>query len=650
MRLSPFYPPPLLQRRLEMAARRLRTGDGSPSIDGLDAAIRGFGVGMVVLLSLLGYGMPQPGDPLPYVDPAVVSAFLVVYNLVVITVLGVPWRTTPGIRLFALDWVVASAAILVTGGIGSPFNLLYYALVIGAALRVPLSRSAMLVGGCAVVYLALAVIHPDPVEAVRLPALVVQVTSLVMVMFMAAGMKHAFEAEVRKGELEEQAANQLRLLNTLTTTVLAGVPDLEGVLRAIAAASSEAVQADSGLAVLYDPEDAPSPGEGTAESQPLIVADRDPSPVTLSRLERTILDSVLETAEPVIVADDRIAEHPPDAPAYPGLERGEHRVCAIAAMPFKVDGRAVGALFVGRYSHRPFTSAEINLLVALSQQLSVAVRLARLYDMERDKANRSEERERLERDLLSMVSHELRTPLTAIKTSVGALTDENPAGARASSRDPFEVRLLHNIGRSTDRLINLVNELLDMARLRAGRVTLNLQRVHLEEVLLDTASQVRPLLDARGQRLSLDLPPAGSPRRERLVAHADRRRVEQVVLNLLSNAIKYGPPGSEIVLGATPRAGSVRVFVRDDGPGVAAHEQKLIFDKFYQGSGEPAARHESSGLGLAISRTIVELHGGRIGVTSRPGRGSTFYFTLPQDIDETADRQVLAGLTLERHT
>ena len=104
------------------------------------------------------------------------------------------------------------------------------------------------------------------------------------------------------------------------------------------------------------------------------------------------------------------------------------------------------------------------------------------------------------------------------------------------------------------------------------------------------------------------------------------------------------------MLGATTRAGSVRVFVRDDGPGVAAHEQKLIFDKFYQGSGEPAARHESSGLGLAISRTIVELHGGRIGVTSRPGRGSTFYFTLPQDIDETADRQVLAGLTLERHT
>jgi signal transduction histidine kinase len=638
----------MLQRRLETAARRLRTGDGSPSIDGLDAAIRGFGVATVVLLSLFGYGMPQPDDPLPYVDPVLVSGILIVYNLVIITVLGVPWRATPGVRLFALDWVVASGAILVTGGIGSPFNLLYYALVIGAALRVRVSRSALLVAGCALVYMALAVIHPDPVAAVRLPTLVVQVTSLVMVMFMAAGMKHAFEAEVRKVELEEQSANQLRLLNSLTTTVLAGVPDLEGVLRAIASASSEAVQADSGLAVLYDPEDPAPSTEGTG-SLPLIVADRDRNPVALSHLERTILDAVLDTAEPVIVADEHGTSHAQDTPAYPALERGGHRVCAIAAMPFMVDGRAVGALFVGRYSRRPFTAAEINLLVALSQQLSVAVRLARLYDMERDKAIRSEERERLERDLLSMVSHELRTPLTAIKTSVGALTEDDPAGARAARRDVTELRLLHNIGRSTDRLINLVNELLDMAQLRAGRVTLNLQRVHLEEVLVDTAAQVGPLLDERSQRLSLDLPPEGTPRRDRLCVHADRRRVEQVVLNLLFNAIKYGPKGSEIVLGATPRAGSVRVFVRDDGPGVAQHEQKLIFDKFYQGAGAPTARNGSTGLGLAIARTIVELHGGSIGVTSKPGRGSTFFFTLPQDDDEAADRQILAGITLERH-
>jgi signal transduction histidine kinase len=151
------------------------------------------------------------------------------------------------------------------------------------------------------------------------------------------------------------------------------------------------------------------------------------------------------------------------------------------------------------------------------------------------------------------------------------------------------------------------------------------------EVVVDAASQVRPLLDARQQTLTFDLPAAGSPRWHKLNALADRRRIEQVVLNLLSNANKYGPVGSRIVLGATPRDGAVKVFVRDEGPGIARYEQRLVFDKFYQGATtvDGGSRPDSTGLGLAIARSIVELHGGQIGVYSKVGAGSTFYFTLP---------------------
>ncbi|HET6262696.1 MAG TPA: HAMP domain-containing sensor histidine kinase, partial [Chloroflexia bacterium] len=248
----------------------------------------------------------------------------------------------------------------------------------------------------------------------------------------------------------------------------------------------------------------------------------------------------------------------------------------------------------------------------------------------REKAARSEERERLERDLLSMVSHELRTPLTAIKTSVGALTeaDAGPASQEGMTR----TRLLHNIERSTDRLTNLVAELLDSARLRAGRVSLKLQQLNLGEVIVDLAPQVRPLLDARGQRLTLDLPMPGSGRWAKLIVSGDRRRLEQVLLNLLANANKYGPHGGTITVGATPRDGHVKVFVRDEGPGIEPHEQDRIFEKFYQGQGQEyaaEARPESLGLGLAIARSIVELHGGQIGVRSS-AHGSTFYFTLAQ--------------------
>ncbi len=624
-------PPPILSW-VRAVSTRLSTRDGAPSIDGLDAAIRGFAVGTVALLSLLGYGRPdQPIFP-TLANPLVVAAALIAYNFIVISAFGVPWRHAPGFGLFVLDWLVASTAILLTGGFFSPFNILYYALVIGAALRIGLPRSVMLVTCCALMYLILSLLRPDPEPAVRLPILVVEIASLAMVMFMSVGMKRAVEVEVRKVELEEQAAGRFRLLNSLTNTVLSGSPDLEHVTRMIISVSSEAMRADSGLAVLFDSSytDDHRAAILPSEDELVIVADNDPNPATLSVRERQVLKRARDTRRPVMIQDVRAEEYFAPSPPYPGLERGSEQICAIACVPFLLDDRVIGAMFVGRYTPSPFTIADVSLLTAISQQMAVAVRLARLYDLEREKAVRSEERERLGRDLLSTVSHELRTPLTSIKTSVGALA---ASGQQEASRSPLESRLLSNVERSTDKLINMVNELLDMSRLRAGRVTLNPQVLNMGELLLDAASQVLPLLDARRQTLIFDLPAPGSPRWHKLNALADRRRIEQVILNLLSNANKYGPTGSKIVLGATPRDGAVRIFVRDEGPGIARYEQRLVFDKFYQGSTatEGGGRPDSTGLGLAIARSIVELHGGQIGVSSKLGLGSTFYFTLPYD-------------------
>jgi signal transduction histidine kinase len=619
-----------LDRLPRALSSRLVGRDGSPSVDGIDAAIRGFGVAIVLLLSAFGYGMPAGSSFLTVADPLLIAGGLVVYNLLVITILGVPWRHTPGFSLFILDWVVASTAILLTGGFLSPFNILYYALVIGAALRVGLSRSLLLVACCGLMYVTLSVLHPEPEPAVRLPILVVQITSLAMLMFMAVGMKRVVEVEARKVELEEEGANRLRLLNNLIQTVLSGSPDLDHVLRAVASASSEAVRADSGLAVLFESGYAPGElaGNPSTDGNLLIIADHDPNPEALSDREWQVLMNALQTREPVLIHQRQPASHPGTAPAYPGLEGGQRRVGAVACVPFLLSDRVLGALFVGRYSEHPFTVAEVSLLTAIGQQMAVAVRLARLYDLEREKAIRSEERERLERDLLSTVSHELRTPLTAIKTCVGALSE---AGRENTDRSRIESRMLGNIGRSTDRLIGLVNELLDMSRLRAGRITLNLQAINLGDIVMEAAAQVRPLLDKSRQTLVLDLPVHNSTRWHKLSATADKRRIEQALLNLLSNANKYAPSGSKIAIGATTRDGSVKVFVRDEGPGIAPYEQRLVFDKFYQGSatGEDGVRRESTGLGLAIARSIVELHGGRIGVFSKVGAGSTFYFTLP---------------------
>jgi len=204
--------------------------------------------------------------------------------------------------------------------------------------------------------------------------------------------------------------------------------------------------------------------------------------------------------------------------------------------------------------------------------------------------------------------------------------------ADGSGKAALEIRLLNNIDRSTDRLITLVNELLELSRLHAGRVSLHLQQLNMGEIVLDLVSQVRPLLDSRNQELVLDLPARDSARWELLHVQADRRRMEQVLLNLLSNANRYAPPGSRITLGATPRNGQVKVFVRDEGPGIPPAEQDRIFERFYQASIVPAGedvKRDGAGLGLAIARSLVELHGGQIGVQSRPGRGSTFFLIVP---------------------
>ena len=625
------FAPPVLRGWVPSRAAHLFVRDGAPSIDGLDAAIRGFSVTIVVLLSLLGHGSPVEAYEFNAADPIWLALGLVVYNLIVIAVLGVPWRTTPGFPLFVLDWLVASAAILLTGGFLSPFMVLYYALVIGAALRVGLSRSVVLVIACTALFVTLTLIHPDPVASVRLPILVVQVASLVMVMLMSVGMKRAAEVEARKMQLEEQAGNQLRLLNRLTHAALAGAPNLEQVLRTVASASCEAVNADRGYVVLFDSKNQWDEPDVASDESILIVADRDPNPVVLSGSEHVAIERVMRTRQPVLLSGNRTEEHV--TYGWHGTSEGRNaaQTEAVVCVPFLLGEKVIGALFMARYAPQPFTRPDVDLLSAISQQVAVAVRMARLYEMEREKAQRSQELERLERDLLYMVSHELRTPLTAIKTSVGALASASGGRDIETSKANTEQRLLNNIGRSTEKLINLVNELLDMARLRAGRMMLNVQVLNMGEVLLDAVATVRPLFDARSQTLEFDLPATGSARWSKLSALADRRRIEQVVINLLSNANKYGPRNSHVIVGVTPRGGMVKVFVRDEGPGIVPTEQGLVFDKFYRsGVVADSGKQEGTGLGLAIARSIVELHGGHLGVHSRQGSGSTFYFTIAQ--------------------
>lgn len=230
-----------------------------------------------------------------------------------------------------------------------------------------------------------------------------------------------------------------------------------------------------------------------------------------------------------------------------------------------------------------------------------------------------EELERLRTELLATVGHELRTPLTAIRTSIGLLLDPGLEPSPEQSQ-----QLLATIGRSADRMQRLLTELLDLARLRAGRVDMDRRRFDARDLLRDVAEALEPMLAAREQRVRLDLPGDSLP------VVGDRARLEQAVLNLAANAQKFSPGGAEIALRATHDIdGGVRWTVSDHGPGIGPDERARLFERFFVGTSDRQHPAGGSGLGLPTALAIAQAHGGTIEVDSELGRGSTFHLVLP---------------------
>jgi two-component system phosphate regulon sensor histidine kinase PhoR len=224
--------------------------------------------------------------------------------------------------------------------------------------------------------------------------------------------------------------------------------------------------------------------------------------------------------------------------------------------------------------------------------------------------------ERARRELTANVSHELRTPLTSIKGFAetllgGAMNDEK------ASRHFLQI-----IDQETNRLVKLVDDLLDLSRLESKGLSLDLAHVRVGEIVKDAVAKMTPLAGRRHVQVR--------PEHDVTVL-ADRDRLAQVLTNLLDNAIKFTPNDGRIAVGWRAVNGEVEVSIADTGPGIAASDLPYIFDRFYKADRARAATPGGSGLGLAITRHIIEAHGGRIRVASAPGVGTTFTFTLPRD-------------------
>ncbi|MBN1136724.1 MAG: HAMP domain-containing protein [Anaerolineae bacterium] len=298
-----------------------------------------------------------------------------------------------------------------------------------------------------------------------------------------------------------------------------------------------------------------------------------------------------------------------------------------AAIPLLVGKAVVGVLDVQSAQPNVFSRDSINLLLALGDQIAIGLHNARLYTRQREEAEHLAEVDRLKTQFLANISHELRTPLNSIigfstvllRGMSGPLTD-------AQAQDLVAIR------DAGARLLDLIDNVLDISRINAGKLQLSLAQVDLDDLLREALRTATVLVEEKPVTLHVQLAPDLPPIR------ADRRRVWQVVLNLLSNAAKFTSKGqitlqAWVTKGLNPHTQQVEpmvaVSVRDTGIGIPRDQHVNIFREFTQVDDSDGRRFGGAGLGLPIAKQLVEMHGGRLWVESKIGKGSTFTFILP---------------------
>jgi signal transduction histidine kinase/HAMP domain-containing protein len=285
------------------------------------------------------------------------------------------------------------------------------------------------------------------------------------------------------------------------------------------------------------------------------------------------------------------------------------------AVPLQVGGKVIGVLYVGSATVNQFQEEDVSMLLGFASHASIAIENARLFS-EAGKVEALREMDTLRSQLVSTVSHELRTPLAGIKAYATALLRTD---VKRSAR--MQQEYLTAIDADCDRLTTLVEESLDMSRIRAGMPGLNREPLSPAAVIERAVAAIRPI--AKGRTLKSEVDPDLPP------AWGDPDRVQQVLGNLLANALNFSKPRSAVAVSALLVGEDIQFAVADRGVGVRPDERERIFEPFYRGDGGTVGPPRGTGLGLAICKGIVEAHGGRIWVESEVGKGSTFYFTLP---------------------
>ncbi|HKE10569.1 MAG TPA: ATP-binding protein, partial [Myxococcota bacterium] len=387
--------------------------------------------------------------------------------------------------------------------------------------------------------------------------------------------------------------------------------DVETVLQTVVSRASQLAGSDGGAIYEYDDASREFHIRATHNLDPALVVALRASP--LHRGEGA-MGRAAETRQPVQIADIQVGG------AYQSHIRNRllgagYR--ALLSVPLVLEDQIIGSLSLNRKTPGEFSEEAVEVLKTFATQSALAIQNARLFGEIEVKSRQLEAASQHKSEFLANMSHELRTPLNAI-IGFSEVLNERMFGELNEKQDEY----LKDIHASGTHLLSLINDILDLSKIEAGRMELELTDFHLPTAIDSALTLVRE----RATRRGIALQPAVDAGVGQL--RADERKVRQVLLNLLSNAIKFTPEGGRIEVRAVCEDGAVAVSVSDTGIGIAPEDQEAVFEEFRQ-VGSSAARQQGTGLGLTLCRKFIELHEGKIWVTSALGAGSTFTFRLP---------------------
>jgi signal transduction histidine kinase/CheY-like chemotaxis protein len=406
----------------------------------------------------------------------------------------------------------------------------------------------------------------------------------------------------------QRRAEQLATLHRVGLDVTSAL-DLDGVLNALYEQIQRIMEVDSFYVAFYD--------QVTGRLEfPLAtgLADQTQLNAINIRDESGITGHVIRSGHPVYMPD--LHDVPEEVP-YHATPFSDQRARSYIGVPLIFREQVFGVLSIQSHKPSAHSESDVELLVTLATQASIAIQNARAYERLVATADELRELDRLKTQFLANMSHELRTPLNSIigfsrvmlKGIDGPLTELQEA----------DLSSIHNSGQ---HLLSLINSILDMSKIEAGKMDLAIDKVSLHEVFDAVLSTTKALVKDDPIELKSDIP------RDLPEVWADAQRVRQVLFNLMSNAAKFTEEG-HILLKAEAGPEFVTISVRDTGIGIDAEAQNRLFIPFQQVDASTTRRAGGTGLGLAISRSFVEVLGGEIWVDSEPGKGSTFFFTLP---------------------